>query len=491
MEAASSSDSHSGEGESEIGSTCKSCCAMLEVPWVRCAVCRPPLDLCSRCFCFGVEFGQHESDHAYTVVKFDFPLYEASWSAAEEIQLLEAVQEYGLGNWSAISGRMRTKSPEECEGHYFRCYIDNPAQPLPEFPSPENNTRSAPVIFKLSDNPPRPAENSTLWSEMGGYSAARSDFNEEYENFIELEISDMDFNEDHTDDEDELDAAELFGSKAHEREEMTNLMRDELDAAELFGSKAHEREEMTNLMRDLKLAVIDVYRNCLLERQRRKKIVRDYGLINIRKLQVIFKSHYSHNLSFDFFRPFMRLFPPMTFDKYLESLLYEKRLRTEISRLLEYRKNGITKLRSVKHFHTMRQRRENMKSQRHLLTQVLNHVNDELSCQAWLARRGVIENSSKTPVLPPLAAPRKPPPRLNIEGLPGYERLNQLEREFCSETRLVPEAYLDFSKILISECDKIGSLRLAQARTLIKIDVNKTRKLFDFLVLHGQITKSS
>lgn len=446
---------------------CHSCRISLEPPWLRCAVCHPALNLCTSCFCCGVEFGQHESDHAYTVVKFDFPLYEASWTAAEEIQLLEAVQEYGLGNWSAISAKMRVKSAEECESHYFRCYVDNPQVPLPEFPDPENNNKGAPIIFKLSDNPPRPPENSTLWSEMAGYSAARADFNDEYDNFIEIEIGEIDF----LDEDSDSEAEGSDGSAS--------------------GMDSLESSETKKILCALKIAVIDVYRNCLLERQRRKKIIRDYGLINIRKLHGIFRRRYGPNLSFDFFRPFMHLFPPMTFDKYLESLLYEKRLKSDITRLLEYRTNGITKLHAVKQFHLMRNRRNGTKSERQLFSQVLGHVKDEMSCQAWLTRQGAMEGFSKIPTLPSTGPPRKPAPRLNIEGLPGYERLNPLEREFCSEARLIPEAYLDFSRILIAECHKSGCLRLAQARTLIKIDVNKTRKLFDFLVLHGQIIKGS
>jgi len=34
----------------------------------------------------------------------------------------------------------------------------------------------------------------------------------------------------------------------------------------------------------------------------------------------------------------------------------------------------------------------------------------------------------------------------------------------------------------VNECSKLGHLRLAQARALIKIDVNKTRKIYDFLI---------
>ncbi|GFR61930.1 transcriptional adapter 2-alpha-like [Elysia marginata] len=273
------SDGDNGEMDVNFSWVCQSCGIVLEPPWVRCAVCRPALNLCSSCFCYGVEFGNHESDHAYSVVKFDFPLYEASWTAAEEIQLLEAVQEYGLGNWSAISGKMRVKSASECEAHYFRCYVDNPQPPLPaisgkmrvksaseceahyfrcyvdnpqpplpDFPDPENNNKGAPVIFKLSDNPPRPPENSTLWSEMAGYSAARADFSDEFDNFIEIEIGEIDFLEEDTDTEGESSDDNASAVVA-----------------------AQERAETRNILSALKFAVIDVYRNCLVERQRRKR----------------------------------------------------------------------------------------------------------------------------------------------------------------------------------------------------------------------------
>jgi len=55
--------------------------------------------------------------------------------------------------------------------------------------------------------------------------------------------------------------------------------------------------------------------------------------------------------------------------------------------------------------------------------------------------------------------------------------------------RLVPAVFLDIKTTLITEGDKHGFLRLAQARSLIKIDVNKTRKIFDFLVTEGYIKK--
>lgn len=79
--------------------------------------------------------------------------------------------------------------------------------------------------------------------------------------------------------------------------------------------------------------------------------------------------------------------------------------------------------------------------------------------------------------------------RFLLIGLPGYEILTEDERQLCSTARLTPDAYLVYKKSLIAENLKIGYLRLADARRLIKIDVNKTRVLYDFLLEHGFVNK--
>lgn len=73
--------------------------------------------------------------------------------------------------------------------------------------------------------------------------------------------------------------------------------------------------------------------------------------------------------------------------------------------------------------------------------------------------------------------------------MPGYEMLDDKERELCTNIRLVPISYLEFKELLIQENNKHGSLKLAMARRQLKIDVNKTRRLYDFLAQEGYITK--
>ena len=57
----------------------------------------------------------------------------------------------------------------------------------------------------------------------------------------------------------------------------------------------------------------------------------------------------------------------------------------------------------------------------------------------------------------------------------------------CASVRIIPEAYFEYKTAFQNECDKHGYLKLKHARNLIRIDVNKIRKMFDFMVKEGII----
>ncbi|KAL4223106.1 Transcriptional adapter 2-alpha [Mactra antiquata] len=430
---------------------CFYCVSLLMEPYIKCATCvkteeRGAVTLCLHCFAKGVEFDQHQSDHSYSIVKNNFPLFERNWTALEETQLLKAVSDCGYGNWIDIAHKVRTKTHQECERHYNYNYIENTHDGLPEFPEKNLSFYPRPIVFKLSEDPPRPAEGSLVNTEMAGYMAGRGDFMHEHENFMELDLRHLYFD---TGDEDPIET-------------------------------------------ELKLAVVDIYYRCLKDRQRRKRIIKKYGLINMRK-NAHSKWRYDAGLgqAFDNMRVFSRLVSPQDYEMFLESMLYEQELKNEIKYLQDYRSNGLTKIQHIKMFRMLKKNRETSQCDRHLLNDVVNHVKDESACQNWLQKQAALENIGKSGTLHLPNAPRRSAPPLDIVSLPSYEKLSVGERELCSQLRIIPAAYLDFKQALIHECDKHGSLKLAQARQLIKIDVNKTRKIYDFLVANGSIKRES
>ncbi|XP_061193144.1 transcriptional adapter 2-alpha-like [Saccostrea echinata] len=428
--------------------SCPKCSLTLNTPYILCKQCSGAVKICLQCFSKGAEFGDHENDHSYTIVRDDFPLFENSWSAAEELSLLKVMADCGYGNWQDVAQRMRVRGKTEVEKHYNKWFINQANPELPQFPEADLERFPCPVVYKLCDDPPRYPDSSQIFQLMGGYMAGRGDFNVEHDNFMELELRAIDFNE----------------------------------------APIQERDDLEE---KLKFEVIDVYQNCLRDRWWRRKIIRKYGLINIRKHRLD-NGMYPTRLKdlLDQLRPFMRLCSPEGFDKFSQALNLQFELRKNIQKLIECRENGITKQRSIKIFRVLKSRRNEMKSRRHLLDDILVHMKDEAACQSWLHKQAVLDTMSKgTANLPLPSAPRRSAPPMDIVGLPGYERLSKKERELCASVRLVPEAYLEFREILVGECKRNNFLRLQQARTLIKIDVNKTRKLYDFLVSEGLITK--
>uniref|UniRef100_A0A8D3ED10 Transcriptional adapter n=1 Tax=Scophthalmus maximus TaxID=52904 RepID=A0A8D3ED10_SCOMX len=393
---------------------CRGCSSPLTEPYIKCAECGPsPFLLCLQCFTRGFEYKKHESDHKYEIMTSDFPVLEPGWTAQEEMALLEAVMDCGFGNWQDVAYQMRTKTKEECESHYMKNFINNPlfsSTLLSLRKTKDSRFAEGAIPFKPTDDPPRPTFDSVLSRDMAGYMPARADFMEEFDNYAEWDLKDIDFVDDDSD-----------------------------------------------ILRALKLAVVDIYHSRLKERQRRKKIIRDHGLINLRKFQMLERC-YPKELQelYDVMRRFARVAGPIEHDKFIES-----HARAKV-------------------YERAKRMREDERRKRTMLCDVLQYIQDGRACQQWLSKQAAIR----------AATGRRSAPPLNLTGLPGTEKLNEREKELCQVVRLVPGAYLEYKQALLNECRRQGGLRLAQARALIKIDVNKTRKIYDFLIKEGYITKA-
>lgn len=426
--------------------TCRVCKSALTEPYIRCAVCSS-MELCPSCFSNGSEIGNHRNDHDYIIIKNEFPLIEESgWTAKQELELLDVLLECGFGNWIDMAKRMQDKSPEECKNHYLQYYIDN--QALPGLPKIEETRaslfecESIPYSYKLQDleEPPRFAPNTLNCKLLAGYNPARSDFEVNFDNHAELLISDLNYNE--------------------------------FDI----------NDENYELGKTLQVAIVQAYNNRLKERMRRRKIIRNHGLIAFRRT-ISWIQRYECTIT----RPlverlliYMQLLGGIEFDYFMEGLHRAGELKNYINKLFEFRTNGLKYFHSVPMFQKLSKlRQENEKERK----QYLN--NPEYSWKTILPGCNISFNNSISNTI----SQRKAAPPLAIKGLPGYEKLTPAEKELCSVTRIVPTNYLDFKQILIAENKKSGCLRLAQARVLLKIDVNKTRKIYDFLTEKGYINK--
>jgi transcriptional adapter 2-alpha len=424
---------------------CFGCKMNLQAPYIRCVECSTSTLLCLHCFAQGYETSSHQNDHSYEVINLDFSLIENTWTASEEMSLLDSIAECGLGNWSDIACRIRTKTAEECETHYLDNYINYPQQPLQrilQHKPPEIDNCYRMIPYEAGEDPPRPKEEPGQTIDMAQYMPCRGDFNVEYDNFAECDIKDVEFDyEERSDDE-------------------------------------------------LKVAGVEIYLSRVKERCFRKRIIKDYGLINVRKTELTERSLSKVEKDLrDKLKPFAKLHNAEKHEQFIQGLLLEDSLKQEICELQHFRSIGVTLKDSAKIYEISRQERLKHVSKGSMVNDILSLLEDKVACQSWLQKQAISQTSAAIASFPIPSLGRKPATRLDISGTPGVERLTEEERELCSKLRLLPRAYLEYKQMLIKENHLLGSLKLAQARVLIKIDVNKTRKLYDFCVRHNWIIR--
>uniref|UniRef100_A0A674NSK9 Transcriptional adapter 2-alpha n=1 Tax=Takifugu rubripes TaxID=31033 RepID=A0A674NSK9_TAKRU len=385
---------------------CRGCSSYLTEPYIKCADCGPShFLLCLQCFTRGFEYKKHKSDHRY------------------EIMQIVMTSNFILLSWQDVAYQMRTKTKEECESHYMKNFINNPlfsSTLLSLRKTKDSHFAEGAVPFRPCDDPPRPTFDSVMSRDMAGYMPARADFMEEFDNYAEWDLKDIDFVDD---DSDILRALKLSVSG---------------------GFLFH---------------IFSCYDCFCLSRFLLPVLERCYP----KEVQELYEA----------MRRFARVAGPMEHDKFIEShacyclFLFSARVYERVKRM-----------------------REDERRKRTMLCDVLHYINDGRACQQWLSKQAAIDAGITPAVTTITPSGRRSAPPLNLTGLPGTEKLNEREKELCQVVRLVPGAYLEYKQALLNECRRQGGLRLAQARALIKIDVNKTRKIYDFLIKEGHITKA-
>lgn len=243
--------------------------------------------------------------------------------------------------------------------------------------------------------------------------------------------------------------------------------------------------EDDELLTALKLTAAKIYCWKLRRRAYRKRVIRDYGLLDIRRQLATDEAKLTkRQLRIkQMFRPFMRFMHPETAEKFLQSHFFEAKLCEEIKKLQDCRHNGITTLKGNElHQKLLAQRRQSQHVERESVRRAC--ATEESLFYQVLLKRNMLFDIPKKP-----NTGTKDRPLLDISHCVGVEKLTPEERELCSQCRLQPESYLHYKQQLVSEWERQGKLRLADARKQLKIDVNKTRKIYNFLLEKGLISQ--
>ncbi|CAD7005422.1 transcriptional adapter 2A isoform X2 [Ceratitis capitata] len=438
---------------------CAACKCDLYEPFIKCADCEHTL-LCLQCFAKGSETAMHLNTHAYIIVRDDIQVFPGAgdWTARDERILLHTLEKKGYGNWEAVVQALSFRhSVEECRQHYHDFYFGGIFERLLGLTHARNAyfPERMPYVVKMrSVDPPRSDETATMqFKMMAGYRCARGDFDTPFDNSAEDLLTTI--------------MQDTFASKE--------------DDDELLDCKSREACD------ELQLALVRAYNHRLSERQRRYRIMRDHGLIMPNRT-LGWISKYGEALGSESncnrFLSFMQICNPVKFDMLVESLKYFTDVQKKIYRLYELRQSGVRTLTGGSLYFQLKKQRAQQQRER-LKDDTYRQLHD------WRklipSAQTLIPNPFATSHLVP--NPRKKAGPMDIIGLSGYTKLTDGERKLCSVERIAPQAYLDYKNILIAENMKMGHLRLADARRLIKIDVNKTRQMYDFLIENGHINR--
>lgn len=254
-------------------------------------------------------------------------------------------------------------------------------------------------------------------------------------------------------------------------------------------------ETQTSL--EFKLTLIEMYMQRMAKRREAKTLMFDRGLLEYKKLQAAEKKRPKddkdivHRL-----RSFARLQTAEDYEAFCTDILYEAMLRKRIAELQQFRKLGLTTAADIKKWeedlYKRTQAKANMSRDSERLQQLraasarqsLGPDNSRRNSGVGVDadRKSVDQTSTTGP------SGRRPPAPLNLANSPSLHLLTPAEQTLCSSLRILPKPYLVIKETLVREyARRGGKLRRREARDLVKIDVNKTSRVWDFLVQAGYL----
>jgi len=421
---------------------------------VRCAECHD-LDLCMDCFSSQVELGSHKSNHNYMFYDHgDFSPINNDWSAKELGQLLEGLEQFGYGNWNDISRSVETKGPNECRDTVINLFVDGPVGlhtwNEKKRGSATDHTNRNPLL-----PPPQahsvPSDLSLTELIMLGFMPKRDDFEVEFDNEAESLVSGL----------------HGMGSTAKGEED------DEVETA-------------------LNVCHIDMYKSKMRERERRKQVARDHGLVQqffkenaISTTGLSTKPVNSKNKKKDAKADFTEKLKIVAefqgvkeHKDFVASMTKERDLKSRIKELNRYRKNGITSLSEADEYESQRIKRNKRKAERKKLLESGGGVADSTARDSDLSSQESLSNKSNIDL-----------DRVgSIIGLPGYDQLSPNEKRLCTSLRLVPNLYISYKTCLLRD-------HLQKKKGLIPkpvhpqgLDKLHRKKIFNFLLHSGWIS---
>lgn len=406
---------------------------------IKCAICTD-YDLCVPCFASGSATNDHKPWHDYQIIEQNtYPIFDKEWGADEELLLIQGCETFGLGNWADIADHIGSRSKEEVAEHYNKIYLESKTYPLPEMDKQYDIT---PLEFlgqrkkRLEERKnmplPPPKQKSVasvpLCHEIQGYMPGRLEFDHEVENEAEISVKDMIFDPDDSPQDIEL-----------------------------------------------KLTVLSIYNSRLTTRAERKRVLLLNNLLDYRKNIANDKRKSKEEKELQRkINAFIKILTPSDFESFSKDILTELKCRIRIQQLQNWRRNGITLIEDGNKFEKDKLIRSAHYQRMGSGSNAARHNNGSSS------RNFSPQPSDYKPKSTSIRAP------LDISHATDFELLSNEEKQLCATLRILPKPYLAIKTQLMKEAIKNnGVLKKKDARSSLKIDVNKASKIYEFFVQMG------
>lgn len=500
------------------------------------------VDICPACFCAGKEFGMHKRSHAYRVIELhSYPIFSPDWGADEELLLIEGISKAGLGNWQMVAEHIGTRTSQEVEEHYNSVYIDSPDWPLPKtdvefnIDPDEFHQRKRRRMAAMNTIPPPPKVPPTSAPgvhEVATFLPGRLEFEHELDNEAEELVKDLEFGiclqyggDQIIEDENDPDVkarlqmleerqsnplinpagqpsmnginGDLNGHHSINGDTSKTVLQPKTEESATEQSSADDDQNAEEPMQPppyetdeslaFKLTLIEMYNQRVAKRHEAKAIMYDRGLLEYRKMQAAEKKRPKEEKDIvNRLRPFARLQTAEDYEVFVADILYEAVLRKRIQELQHYRRMGLTTAADIDKYEHDTIRRVNM-ARDYYPSERLNQLRAGGSGRESEGRKSH-ERESTPKLVTGTGPPRRAPAPLNLANSPSLHLLTPAEQTLCSQLRILPKPYLVIKETLVREyARRGGKLRRREARDLVKIDVNKTSRVWDFLVQAGYL----
>ncbi|KAM4612352.1 transcriptional adapter 2-beta isoform 1-T1 [Polymixia lowei] len=456
---------------------CVNCLADVTNLRLRCTDC-PDIELCPECFSAGAEIGNHRRWHGYQQVDGGrFSLWgteaEGGWTSREEQSLLDAIEQYGFGNWEDMATHVgASRTPQEVMEHYVTMYIhgnlgkacipDNIPNRVTDHTCPSGGPLSPSLTTPLP-----PLDITLAEQQQLGYMPLRDDYEIEYDQDAEKLISGLSVN---YDDED----VDIEMKRAH---------------VDMYVRKLRERQRRKNIARDYNLVPTFLGRDK--KDKEKEKPATGSGSVPSTPKRKITKEEKDQRMRL---RGLCQFMAHREVEDFFDNMHKERVLRAKVRELQRYRRNGITRLDESAEYEAARHKREKRKENKSVVTSKRGSGGGGglgsgagLGCGAG----GGGGAAGGVGVISGIKEEGKDGEFAAIENLTGFELLSDREKVLCNSLNLSPTRYLTVKTIIIKDHLQKRQGIPAKSRLPSYLDKVLKKRILTFLTESGWISRDA